>query len=307
MAWRVLDISQNDRILSLSRNAIKVTCRGEQLGLIPIADIQALLIHGHGSSLSLNLASALANAQIPIVLCDQNHMPNAMVLPVTGNFEQALRIQAQSAASEPLKKRLWKILVQQKIKAQAEALSLFDSKHSSRLGALQKAVRSGDPENLEAQAAQIYWKALMGQSFRRDREQEGVNAALNYGYAVVRAAMSRAVVSVGLSPSLGIHHRSRLNAFQLVDDLMEPFRPVVDRAVRDNIDAFSEPLHRDTKAILADVANLPMSTDKGQLAVQSVMTQICHSLAQCYSDKKPSLWHPASWLIKQQGSLNFEE
>ena len=135
------------------------------------------------------------------------------MLPVTGNFEQASRLQAQAAATLPTRKRLWAELVRQKVAVQAQALEDGGGPDAARLQTLARSVRSGDPDNVEAQAARLYWPRLMGADFRRDREAEGLNTALNYGYAVLRAGMSRAVVTAGLSPTLGLHHRSRLNRF----------------------------------------------------------------------------------------------
>ena len=124
--------------------------------------------------------------------------------------------------------------MQSKIVAQSRALEISGNAEHDALRKLTKVVHSGDPENVEARAARFYWRRLMGENFRRDADQIGLNAHLNYGYAIMRGAMSRAVVGAGLSPGLGLHHRSRLNPFQLVDDLMEPFRPIVDIAVWQN-------------------------------------------------------------------------
>src|SRR5690606_215333 len=137
------------------------------------------------------------------------------------------RIEAQAAASRPMAKRLWADLVRAKVRAQAAALAEF-SQPPLVLETLAKRVRSGDPVNIEAQAAQRYWPSLFGPDFRRDRSADGVNALLNYGYMVLRASAARAVVSAGLHPSLGIHHKSAGSSLRLADDLMEPFRPAVD-------------------------------------------------------------------------------
>ncbi|MBZ0254251.1 MAG: type II CRISPR-associated endonuclease Cas1, partial [Candidatus Methylomirabilis sp.] len=165
------------------------------------------------------------------VACDEKHLPVGMLLPIDAHFVQAERFARQAEAAFPVKKRLWKQVVQAKIRAQGR---LLDALHGKDMGLLPMAgrVRSGDPDNLEAQASRRYWGALFDKpGFRRDRTAEDANRNLNYGYAVLRAIVARAVCAAGLHPSLGLHHHNRYDAFCLADDLMEPFRPVVDGAV----------------------------------------------------------------------------
>jgi CRISPR-associated protein Cas1 len=161
----------------------------------------------------------------------RNHLPAGMMLPIDAHHIQTQRHRAQVETSEPVKKRLWQSLVAGKIALQGEVLTHFAG-NDGGLGPMSKRVRSGDPENLEAQAAQRYWPRLFGGDFRRDREAEDANALLNYGYAVVRAAAARAVVASGLIPSLGVFHKNRSNPFCLADDLFEPYRPYVDWRVK---------------------------------------------------------------------------
>lgn len=304
--WRIVDIAQPNRRLSLDREAIKVTLEGAEIARIPIRDVQALLVHGRGTTLSLNLAEALGQAGVPVVLCGTNHAASTVMLPVTGNFEQASRLQAQAAATLPTRKRLWAELVREKVAAQAQALEDGGGPDAARLQTLARSVRSGDPDNVEAQAARLYWPRLMGADFRRDREAEGLNAALNYGYAVLRAGMSRAVVAAGLSPALGLHHRSRLNPFQLVDDLMEPFRPLVDRIVADDAAAFAGPLEPSAKGRLAAVTELPFETDGGTLATARVMDRLCASLCTVYQGEARQLWRPLRWTAARHGTFDFD-
>lgn len=305
--WRIVDIAQPDRSLSLHRAAIQVSARGQEIARIPIRDTQALLIHGHGATLSLNLGAALAEAGVPVVLCAANHAPVSILLPVSGNFELAARLQSQVAASRPLAKRFWARLVREKITAQAQALRLRGHVDAKRLETLARSVRGGDPENIEAQAARLYWTRMLGPDFRRDREADGANAALNYGYAVLRAAMSRAVVACGLSPALGLHHRSRLNAFQLVDDLMEPFRPLVDNLVAGDRTAFDTPLEAEAKAQLAAVSTLRLEADDGAfVTVARAMDQLCATLCAVYRGEAKHLWRPRSWMPARQQGLDIE-
>ena len=152
-------------------------------------------------------------------------------------------MRAQLATGEPLRKQLWRQIVASKINMQASLLDSFGAPEAQPLKFMARRVRSGDPDNLEAQAARRYWPALLGPDFRRDRNANGANALLNYGYAVMRATVARAVLGAGLHPSIGLHHKSSINSFALADDLIEPFRPLVDAVVRrmlgDGVDAVS--------------------------------------------------------------------
>jgi CRISP-associated protein Cas1 len=173
-----------------------------------------------------------------LIVSDEKHLPAAMLLPLSTHSTQTERFARQAAVSLPTRKRAWRQIVQAKLQAQARLLEEIIGKDGG-LGLMAGKVRSGDPDNLEAQAARIYWQALFGkdnpdspgQVFHRDREGEGVNPHLNYGYAVLRAIVARALCAAGLHPSLGVHHHNRYDTFCLADDLMEPFRPLVDRVV----------------------------------------------------------------------------
>ena len=303
--WRVVDISDDNRVLSLSRGNLKVSADGAELGRVPLADIQCVLVHGHGAMLSLSLSAALADAGIPLVLCGRNHTPVALSLPVSGNFEQAARLSAQAALPLPKRKRLWRKLVRAKIMAQARALEIAGHPDHKNLEKLTKSVRSGDLDNVEARAARFYWRRLLGNDFRRDTSGDGLNVHLNYGYTVVRAAMARAVVGAGLTPGLGLHHRGRLNAFQLVDDLMEPFRPLVDHAVWRNQKDWTGELTPAAKRVLAELINGAMATTAGTNSVSRVMSMLSLSLAEvCTGDAENLVW-PLDWGLLTQAELDL--
>ena len=304
--WRVVDISQDDRVLSLSRDNLKVSSGGVELGRVPLSDIQCVLVHGRGAMLSLSLSAALAKAGIPLVLCGRNHTPVALSLPVSGNFEQAGRLTAQASLSLPKRKQLWRRLVMAKIASQARALETSGQPGHTGLAKLTKSVRSGDPDNVEARAARFYWRRLMGSGFRRDPDGDGLNAHLNYGYAVVRAAMARAVVGAGLAPGLGLHHRSRLNAFQLVDDLMEPFRPLVDHAVWRNQKNWNGEMTTMAKRELAQVVNGVMATAAGSNSVSRVMSMLAHSLAEVCVGRAKDLTWPLDWSLLTQTEFDLD-
>ncbi len=201
----------------------KTTLPIEDLGVVIVDDVRAT----YTQAVFLELLSAGAT----VIVTGRNHLPMGMMLPIDAHHLQAERHRAQVKASEPVKKRLWQALVRAKIAQQGTILSHFTGDHGG-LEPMSRRVKSGDPDNMEAQAAQRYWPRLFGKSFRRDQNADGVNALLNYGYAVVRAAAARAVVASGLIPTLGVYHHNRGNPFCLADDLMEPYRPYVDWRVR---------------------------------------------------------------------------
>jgi CRISPR-associated protein Cas1 len=182
--------------------------------------------------MTMELQVKLAENQVAVILCDAKHLPVSMNVAFEGHHQHAKILKQQIEVSEPTKKRLWQTIIQGKIQNQAEALRqanlIIAKKEITQLQELQSFVRSGDPDNIEGQAARKYWPLLFGHGFLRDRDEPGVNVCLNYGYAVVRAAMARALVGTGLHPALGIHHRNAYNAFALADDVMEPLRPMVD-------------------------------------------------------------------------------
>lgn len=191
-----------------------------------------------------------------VIVSGRDHLPAGMMLPIDAHHVQTERHLSQVAASLPLKKRLWQALVAAKISQQGAVLHRFTGRDGGLLP-LSRRVRSGDPENLEAQAAQRYWPALFGKEFRRERAGEGTNALLNYGYAVMRAAVARAVVASGLIPSLGVFHSNRSNPFCLADDLLEPYRPYVDWRVRLLSDeADGEPVTLENRAVRAALLSL---------------------------------------------------
>jgi CRISPR-associated protein Cas1 len=202
---------------------------------IPFADIAVLVTSHPQISFTQAVLAGLAAAGGMFIVSNEKHLPAAMLLPLSTHSTQTERFARQAAVSLPTRKRAWQQIVQAKLRAQARLLEEMTGKDWG-LGLMGGKVRSGDPDNLEAQAARIYWQALFGQSapgeaFRRGPEGEGINLYLNYGYAVLRAVVARALCAAGLHPSLGVHHHNRYDTFCLADDLMEPFRPLVDRVV----------------------------------------------------------------------------
>ncbi len=198
---------------------------------LPIEDLGVVIVDDVRATYTQSVFLELLEAGAMVLVTGRDHLPTGMMLPLDAHHVQTKRHRAQVETSLPVRKRAWQAIVRAKILQQATVLSHFTGDHGG-LAPMTRRVRSGDPENLEAQAAQRYWPRLFGPTFRRQRGAEGVNALLNYGYAVVRAAVARAIVAAGLIPSLGIHHRHRGNPFCLADDLLEPYRPYVDWRVR---------------------------------------------------------------------------
>jgi CRISPR-associated protein Cas1 len=201
-------------------------------------------------------------------------------------------MRAQLAMSRPLAKQLWQRLVVGKIRMQGEALRFAGKEHGA-FDLLARKVRSGDPQNVEAQAARRYWKTMFGPEFNRDRGAEGVNALLNYGYTVLRAIASRAVCASGLHPTIGIFHANRVNAFALADDVMEPFRPVVDLVVADIINSGITEVDTDAKRKLAGITTIDLQmADDTVSPLGAAMQKLTHSLAMSFESRTADLVLP---------------
>ena len=291
MIGRIVEVADDRRHLSMNRGFMVVQDTGDErkeLGQIPLDDIAAVIANAYGLSYTNNLLVALAQRGTPFVLCGANHNAVGMLLPIEGNFEQSKRIEAQIAASAPTHKRLWAAVVRSKLEQQAAALEATGASPAP-LSALVAKVRSGDPANIEAQGARRYWKLLFGDEFRRDQNAGGLNALLNYGYTVLRAATARAVIAAGLHPSIGLHHSHDNNAMRLVDDAMEPFRPVIDLKVwqlkRNGEDAVTPESKRALVRTLYD----DMQTSVGATPVIVCTQRLATSLAQVYVGERDKL------------------
>ncbi len=309
MIGRIVEIADDRRHLSLHRGFMVVQdTEGErkELGQVPLDDIAAVIANAHGLSYANNLLVALAERGAPFVLCAANHNAVGMLLPIDGNFQQAKRIEAQIAASQPTHKRLWAHVVRAKLEQQAAALEATGAPPAPLL-ALANKVKSGDPENLEAQGARRYWTLLFGEGFRRDQNADNVNGLLNYGYTVLRAATARAVIAAGLHPSIGLHHSNDNNAMRLVDDLMEPFRPVIDLKVWHLQRGGKTEVTPDTKRALVRTLYDDMQTDAGATPVMVCAQRLCTSLAQVYLGERDKLDLPLPGLpLALAASLNNE-
>lgn len=291
MIGRIVEVADDRRHLSMHRGFMVVQdTEGErkELGQVPLDDIAAVIANAHGLSYTNNLLVALAERGAPFVLCAANHNAVGMLLPIDGNFEQAKRIEAQIAASLPTHKRLWAAVVRSKLEQQAAALEATGAP-TAPLTALVSKVKSGDPENIEAQGAQRYWRLLFGDAFRRDQDGGGLNGLLNYGYTVLRACTARAVIAAGLHPSIGLHHSNDNNAMRLVDDVMEPFRPIVDLKVWHLRRNGEEHVTPETKRALVRTLYDDMQTEAGATPVMVCAQKLAVSLAQVYLGEREKL------------------
>lgn len=292
MIGRVIEFTQDSHHLSVYRGFLLVQKKGAEVARLPLSDIGVVLANAHGLSYSNNLLVELAEQKIPLVICGDNHAAKAILWPIESHHLQAARIEAQIAATQPLRKRLWQQVVREKIAWQA-ALLEHCSINSTPVAALAKKVRSGDPDNIEAQAAQRYWPLLMGKDFRRNREQPGINQLLNYGYTILRAATARAIIASGLHPSLGLHHRNAHDGLRLVDDLMEPFRPLVDLQVIHLIQRGVDSLSVDSKRILVNTLYLDLLSAEGRTPLSQCLFHLSHSLVECYLGNSETLRFPS--------------
>lgn len=264
---------------------------------VPIEDIGVLLMENQQITISHGCISALLQNNVAIISCDTNHMPTGLILPLDGGITQSERFRYQIEASVPLKKQLWQQTIQQKIYNQGRVLEElgYDVTNMFRWS---RSVKSGDPDNYEGRAAAYYWQTIFSEflSFNRGRGGEPPNNLLNYGYAILRAAVARALVSSGLLPTLGIFHRNKYNAYCLADDIMEPFRPYVDRIVYDlvkefGIDALGE-LNTDLKVRLLQLPQLDVKFDDMTSPLLVGVSRTTASLARCYEGVSRKINYP---------------
>ena len=291
MIGRVVEVASEGRHLARLRGLMTVSRNGVEDARVPLDDIGVLLCNARGLSYSNDLMTELARRGVAVVLCGANYLPTAWLWPLEGHHIQAMRMRCQLEASLPLRKRLWQRIVREKIAQQSNVLELLQL-NSGSVKAMARRVRSGDPDNVEAQAARRYWPLLFGDDFRRDRYGGGPNPFLNYGYTVLRAAVARAVVAAGLHPSLGIHHHNRSNPMCMVDDLMEPFRPFVDYTSVRLVAESKKELTPESKQALAEVLTMDMHTERGTTPLQTCIERAAQSLAQSFETGKPSLVFP---------------
>lgn len=292
MIKHTVEVSREPAHLSVRLGQLVLKNGDRVLGSLPCEDVGVVVVDNPGASYSHAALATLAQADAVLVVCGRDHLPAAVLLPLADHSQITWRISEQVAVSRPRRKRLWKQLVQAKIRAQAAIVPTDWPAHAKLLD-LARQVRSGDPANLEAQAARVYWANWLPEvGFRRDSDGGALNALLNYGYAIVRAAVARALIAAGLLPALGLFHSNRANAFCLADDLMEPLRPLVDDRVRELFRQGREELNQETKARLLEILEEPVRIARRRGPLMVALHRMAASLVRCYQGEDTRLEIP---------------
>lgn len=290
MAWRGVLVSRPTRLLVDNRCCLAET----EDGPIRLAfeDLSWVVLDTPQVTLSAAVLSAFADANVLVLSCDAKHLPNGALLPLQGHFRQVGTLRRQVAATAALKRRLWQRLIAAKIANQGLVLDQLGRAGGRGLAAMASRVEPGDPDNLEGRAAKEFFSRLF-EGFRRRRDGDVRNAMLNYGYAVVRAAIARDLAAQGFHPALGVHHDSVENAFNLADDLIEPFRPLVDLAVvarlTERDPEAGEELMLDDRRALAAVLSREVRLGDESLAMVHAISRVADGLLAALTESQPSL------------------
>lgn len=300
MVKRTLEISsegmhlcvQDRQLLILPHGTKKQDC--EPRHRIPAEDIGFVVVDHRDTTYSHSALALMAEVGAVLVVCGPDHLPSGLLLPMAEHTEVVWRIDDQVNVSKVAEKQMWSDIVEAKVRAQASLLP-EDSPVRKEVEALSKRIRSGDPDNIEAQAARYYWPALLGDGFRRTPGSVSggpANAFLDYGYALLRAAVARTLVGAGLLPALGIKHSNRSNAFCLADDLMEPLRPMVDRRARFLVKHGQSTLDPHAKRSLLPVLTEAVRTTAGVGPLHVVLPRFVASFAEKLAGGKTPLEIP---------------
>ena len=281
------------RRLSLKNGQMVIEWKDTDVGKVtrPIEDMGCVVLEHQMISVTMPLLNELVKNNVAVILCDSKTMPSAMLQPLEANTTQAETLRLQMDVTEPIKKQAWKQIVEAKINNQAAMLEKYDMDDST-LRLLAKQVKSGDADNREGAAARAYWSTLFGTNFRRERYGDAPNNLLNYGYAILRAAVARALLGSGLLPAIGIFHHNRYNAFPLADDVMEPYRVYVDEAVYSlKTKGYSE-LDTHAKMMLLKILDCDVTLGKVTRPLQIALTSTTASLVRFYAHESKKLVLP---------------
>lgn len=312
MIKHTLEISKEAAHVSVRHSQLILKRGAEDVGSIPCEDIGIVMVDHPQVTYSHAALVELALNDAAVVICGPNHLPAAMLLPIADHTQVVWRLKDQVSASKPLLKNLWKQIVQAKVIAQAYNLPEI-APARKRLLAMAQNVRSGDLDNIESQAAKVYWRHWLSgiedtasrcvapeKDFYRDQNGTGLNSLLNYGYAILRAGVGRAIVGSGLMPSLGIHHCNRSNAFCLADDLIEPLRPLVDNYARRLYFQGVSELDQFSKARLLTVLNHRVLFRGHTGPLMATLHRYTASLTKCYAGDVKHLDFPELMLNLSQ-------
>ena len=286
----------NPAYLKTANEQLVVERKEEKPVTIPIEDVGLVILDHQQITITQALMAKLLAQNVALITCNQTHHPVGLFLNLDGNTLQSLKFNQQIEASLPLKKQLWQQTVEQKILNQTAVLAELRAEHNYLL-ALARTVKSGDPDNNEAKAAAFYWKRIFPEflNFTRNREGDPPNNLLNYGYAILRATVARALVSSGLLPTLGIHHRNQYNAYCLADDIMEPYRPYVDRVVYQLVRTHGKFLDMtpNMKQALLNIPAIDVKLDGQDSPLMNAVARTTASLAKCFAGEQRKILYPA--------------
>jgi len=301
MIKRILEISSGGTFLSVKHRQLTIKLKSGETHTAPCEDIGALLIDHPSVTLTTSVINSVTQEGGCIVVCGINHLPATLMLPIEGNTLQGERFRKQAEISKPLSKKLWSQLIKGKIYQQGRLLEK-EGKNPETLIRLGDRVRSGDPDNLEAQASRNYWKPLLGKGFTRHREGSSPNNYLNYGYTVLRSMVARAICGTGLHPTIGVHHHNKYNAYALADDLMEPYRALVDQTVLEFMkkEEVSEEITREAKTSLLGMFNRQLYLEGNKQVVQIAIQITAESLSKSIIENEVKLKLPESLLIEEK-------
>ena len=297
MGSYILELSENSRHVHCSRGFV-IVCEGDtEIGRMPIDCLVAAIISAEGATLAKSFFVRLGEANIPITICGKDYMPLSIAAPLAVHHRHTAIAKQQTQCPPVLHKQLWKSIVQAKIHNQIATLAAYRPEQHTvleKMRLLQRKVKSGDADNNEAHAARLYWPALMGKGFVRRPDLEGSNSLFNYAYAIVRSCVARAVCAAGLLPMFGVHHRNTLNAFCLVDDLMEPLRPVADAFVVQHLEATEHTATLDTpaKKYLSTILAHKLDCKDGLTAFIAATNTVAQSFADCVLARESALSLP---------------
>lgn len=288
---------------------LKILDEKESKKTVPIEDIGLVLLDHQQITITHACIAALLENNAVLITCNNTHHPTGMMLPIYGHNTQSERFRYQIEASQPLKKQLWQQTIQAKILNQAAVLAERNVTYENMLH-WAKSVRSGDPDNFEGRAAAYYWKNVFPQKvqFFRGREGDPPNNLLNYGYAILRAIVARALVCSGLLSTLGIHHRNKYNAYCLADDIMEPYRPYIDQIVLGIIDRGENFLELGTsiKTQLLSIASVDVQFEGRRSPLMVGIQSTTASLAQCYEGSIRKINYPQLFQQELKGKTEYQ-
>ena len=279
---------------------VKLSIKNQQLYIetdilrqIPLEDINCIIIENQTVTVSAYLLQKMADMGITVYVCDEKHLPNAVLLPMVRHSRHFKILKYQIEAGKPLQKRLWQQIVVRKIRNQALCLAYLDLDGSEELMKMCKEVQSGDRTHVEAKAAAFYFKSLYGLGFSRGNDHV-INSALNYGYAIVRGLLARSIVCFGLEPSIGVFHHSELNNFNLADDMIEPFRPLVDLYVSQNYDVaeIDSDLTPERKRDIFGIINYDMDVKGEKRIISNCIDMLVASYSSALQGKRSDLELP---------------